>query len=254
MFHIQHASKKLFIVEISIKFINCWQDYAIIFNEENTHSDFEKYFKGNDKNVAREWTLERGYFNNNSSFPRRAKRSTLKSLNIKLNQGDAENFCFDKFFKIIPHLPNEIPTEFHNTRFNLNYMEGIDIEVQAKSIRADESLRKVPIEKRNCYFEDERKLLFFHSYTRQHCSLECLANFIEKECGCVKFYMPRKKTTKVCPFSKIDCFIKNEKKFYSENELLSCRCLSPCNQIKYSYEVYRSKMDAFAAIILKEEA
>lgn len=141
-------------------------------------------------------------------------------------------------FKIIPHLPNEIPTEFHRTRFYMNYNENLGIEVSAKSIRTDYTLRRISPHRRNCYFEGEKKLKFFKSYSRAHCNLECLTNITLGKCGCVKFYMPRDKNTKVCTYAQLEC--KQNANYNTEIEMLACACYSPCNDIKYSHDLFRT--------------
>lgn len=216
----------------------------MIFDEENIHDDFKKYFKSKE-NLKFEWTLERGYFSENASTPARAKRTFTIHLNQYMSKKDSENICHFKNFKIIPHLPNEIPTEFHTYRFYFGYYEMMTIEIQAKSLRLDESLRKIPKEKRNCYFEGERKLLFFKSYTKDLCSLECYANFTMNSCGCVKYYMPRNKTAKVCSFSQYECVLDAESTFNSGSELSQCACYQTCTNLKYSFEHFRSQIDDF---------
>lgn len=42
----------------------------------------------------------------------------------------------------------------------------------------------------NVFFSTERQLRFFRTYTQYNCEAECLANFTQIQCGCVKFSMP----------------------------------------------------------------
>lgn len=165
-----------------------------------------------------------------------------------MTQFEEENFCYTKAFKVIPHLPCEIPTDFHRPRFYLNYQDVLNLEVRAKSIRTDDSVRNVALNQRNCYFEGERKLKFFKFYSRPHCILECKANITFRKCGCVKFHMPRDKDTPVCNYFEMNCVFNHYKAgmaVYSEEELLACTCHSPCNDIKYSFEVLHKAEDAF---------
>lgn len=190
-----------------------------------------------------EWTPERGYLSENSSYPFRAKRLSSVAYHLKLKNADAENCCGIKMFKIIPHLPSDIPTQLHYNRFYLKYGEYFGIEFEAKSIRTDDTLRTISPDQRNCYFEGEKMLKFFKSYSRAHCNLECMANITLKKCGCVKFYMPRDKNTKICTFTQLECRWNSSHKltsFYTEDEMMACDCYSPCNDIKYSYNVFRT--------------
>lgn len=70
--------------------------------------------------------------------------------------------------------------------------------VQPNLIETSLTLRDYAPSVRQCYFTMERKLRFFHSYTRQNCELECLSNFTLNECGCVTHAVPS--TAAILPF------------------------------------------------------
>lgn len=55
---------------------------------------------------------------------------------------------------------------------------------------ATPQLETVDLSKRLCFFEDEKHLSFYRTYTQRNCVLECEANFTLAFCGCVLFYMP----------------------------------------------------------------
>lgn len=44
--------------------------------------------------------------------------------------------------------------------------------------------------RRQCYFESERHLTYYKTYTQRNCELECFANFTIKKCNCSPFFMP----------------------------------------------------------------
>lgn len=140
-------------------------------------------------------------------------------------------------YKIIYHLPNEIPTIFHDYDFFDFGLKSINI-ITAQRFKTDASLRKYSIESRRCFFENKRKLKFFKSYTKAHCNVECLANFTFHECGCVKFSMPRANDTAVCDLNKVPCYLKaysSWPKFdaNSNQSAMPCNCYPPCTDIKY---------------------
>jgi len=54
-------------------------------------------------------------------------------------------------------------------------------------------------------------------------------------CGCVEFFMIRNLTTRICSGCEKDCYDTAKKEF--ENQKLSCKCLQPCNFVKYDYNV-----------------
>jgi amiloride-sensitive sodium channel len=104
-------------------------------------------------------------------------------------------------------------------------------------------LRKFSPQIRECYFESERKLKFFKSYTKAHCDYECMTNYTLKVCGCVKFSMPRTFTTPVCDLDKVECFknvIKNWPTW--NNETIECNCYPPCSNINYKIESLRENL------------
>lgn len=141
-------------------------------------------------------------------------------------------------YKLIYHLPNEVPNQFHDYDFFDFGLKSINI-VTAQRFKTDESLRKYSIESRRCFFDGERKLKFFKSYTKAHCNLECLANFTFFECDCVKFSMPRFNNTPVCDLNKVPCYLKAFSRWpkfdmNSNQSAMPCDCYPPCTDIKYS--------------------
>lgn len=43
---------------------------------------------------------------------------------------------------------------------------------------------------RGCFFNSERQLRFFQSYTSYNCFMECMGDFMKRKCGCAIFSMP----------------------------------------------------------------
>lgn len=46
--------------------------------------------------------------------------------------------------------------------------------------------------RRNCYFEDEKKLKYFNKYSKIDCLEECLSDLYYELCRCVPYYTVRK--------------------------------------------------------------
>lgn len=81
-------------------------------------------------------------------------------------------------------------------------------------------------------------LQFFKNYTKSHCDLECLADFIQKRCGCVRFFMPRNSSVKVCNITRFRCaqrafeeWPENDESYMSNK--MACNCYPSCAEIKY---------------------
>lgn len=201
--------------------------------------NFQKTF--NDKiHKDEHWTLENGFKSSIEEVPYRAIPTFDLKIVTKLNFSDTFDMCMTRRegYKIIYHMPNEIPTIFHDYDFFDFGLKSINI-VTAQRFKTDASLRKYSIDSRRCFFENERKLKFFKSYTKAHCNLECLANFTLHECDCVKFSMPRSKTTQVCELEKVSCYLKAYSRWpqfdaNSNQSVMPCDCYPPCTDIKYS--------------------
>jgi acid-sensing ion channel, other len=229
--------------------------FPTIFNTEIISDDFKCYLRDekiaqhyfwrhptftktiNDANQTNQWNLPNGFLTKNrDTLPIRA--FYFKNLQFKgaINNSDRSNLCSNtgRIFSIFLHMPNEILTPFHEPieRNHYHYL------LNAKLFKVDESLRPFPPQKRNCYFEDERKLKFFKSYTKAQCQFECLANFTLAKCGCVKFSMPRENSTRICGLKETSCYIR-----VAKNWNLTCDCLHPCTYIEYGIEKGQGMMN-----------
>lgn len=229
------------------------QSFYTIFNSDIISRDFNNYKRKNiaktisnenqvyDDDLTKEhWTLEHGYTSDIPSIPYRAVPSSTIKLVLALNESEYAEKCisFKEGFKVIFHLPNEMPTIFHNHDYADISNRRTLITVSAKSYSTDPSLARFPPSKRKCYFARERQLKFFKSYTKAQCELECLTNFTLRECGCVRFSMPRNRTTRVCDLVEMECYETAHKRWpkhdvMSNSSIMPCDCFPPCTDIKY---------------------
>jgi amiloride-sensitive sodium channel len=169
------------------------------------------------------------------TFPARAVRQSLGLLPARINNSELSNYCQFKQSRIFFHLPNEIPTPFHEAHpVEYHRLKEYRIEVESKT--TDEALRGFSPHQRDCYFEGERSLKFFKTYTKAHCYWECMTNYTLKLCGCVKFSMPRDEKTRVCEHPESNCYIdamETWPNISSNDQAKPCDCLSPCHDINY---------------------
>lgn len=174
------------------------------------------------------------------TFPVRATKRNLVIFPLNISRTDLTNFCLKKEFSVIIHLPNEIPTIFHKS-FPFEFGRFKRFRLNAISYKSDELLRSYSPYVRDCYFEGERQLKFFKSYTKAHCDWECMTNYTVENCGCVKFSMPRNSTTPVCSLLEAACFAYAMETWpgniESKNSDKPCDCLSTCSDIKYEMSV-----------------
>jgi amiloride-sensitive sodium channel len=189
------------------------------------------------------WSLEAGYLSD-SSYVQPAKALRRQEFLIGLTGTTNESFCeyHEKNYKIFLHLPNELPQDTYDT---IAIPLGVDdnILISADMTHYEESLRGFPPDKRGCYFEGEKPLKIFKSYTKANCEYECMTNFVNSSCGCVKFSMPRTKDMKVCDYFHYSCIASITdifpRSYYENHENMKkfpdypCGCLPSCHEIKY---------------------
>lgn len=239
------------------------EDATTIFNEKVISKDFECYsrqsvWRGvnqyyneksepwklvNERNREREWTLEGGYRNNSKyMYPSRAIRSEIFQFVTTIRRTDPLNLCPENgiFFLLYFHMPNEIMTPLHVPE----YIYGTRrLTLDATYHQVDGNLRHYSPEKRECYFDGEKQLKFFKSYTKSHCEFECMANFTLEVCGCVKFSMPRDDFTPVCNLNQASCYVKTMKEWNKSAK--NCACLHSCTYIDYSIKNDRTEHEEF---------
>ncbi|KAG5667655.1 hypothetical protein PVAND_015629 [Polypedilum vanderplanki] len=229
------------------------QHFETIYDNNSISNDF--YFESN-QNSETIWSLDRGYFDKSSQkIPFRANKKNIFTAIIAMKNSIADNVCISngKSFTFILHLPNEIPTFFHD-QFSLPYENIKTVTLTATKFKADEELKNYSPKIRSCYFENEKKLKFFKSYTKNICDLECLANKTLEICGCVKFSMPREEGTPVCGLDKIECYLEVIDNWPEEDIEAPCDCLKTCNDIEYSIRYEKlSNSEHIEALIEKIE-
>ncbi|CAG9805271.1 unnamed protein product [Chironomus riparius] len=237
-----------------------WQGHNTVFNKEVVSNDLTVFEdsdifeypvpvwdektknKSSSSNDMNFWTLENGYSTENEEvWPVRAERKHFVSFNMLIynRYGEAE-FCRNKGGGLIfmLHLPNELPTLSHQKNF-IAFNDDKKVEITAKSFKTRHDLRHLKPRKRQCYYESERTLKFFKSYTKAHCDFECMTNHTLEACGCVKFSMPREKHTPVCDIDEIKCYynaMQNWPKRSDKHFKIPCECYPPCSNIKYSIQ------------------
>lgn len=195
-------------------------------------------------NAKIKWTLDGGYSDDHQlhDMPVAAQRDSRFGIYMMLNKTDSENLCplHGNSFNYYLHLPNEILSPLHRKE-HVKFHEAKTVSLTAKSYKMSDDLRKISANVRGCYFEGERKLNFFKSYTKSNCEYECMTNYTLKECGCVKFSMPRDKNTPVCDWNSAKCYSNAMRKwpnFDSSTDKLQaiCGCLRTCSDIKYKVD------------------
>lgn len=155
------------------------------------------------------------------------------------------------------HIPGDIP-KMSKPFLRIPFGQEVTIYIKAGVMITSDALRDYNPNRRRCYFEKERYLRFFKTYSYMNCELECLTNHTLATCGCVKFSMPRNSKDPVCGYSKIYCYKKAKKdwiKLNFEEEKWSdmhvkhnskCNCLPSCMDIEYDSEISQADYDSIS--------
>ena len=201
------------------------------------------------------WSLEKGYVEGaKEKYPLRVfhpKESGGLFLSLEVSNSDLEYVCRTAGLNF--HISLTVPGgAFASQTFKAPIYENTYIVMRPQMTTTSEGLRYYDPKQRKCFYQSERRLRFFKTYTRPNCEEECLANLTKKICGCVSFSMPRDKETKICGAAKIKCYKDVESKLFrrvrSKNEVEKtfrdkCNCLGACTAIKYVADVNEYELD-----------
>ncbi|KYQ53387.1 Sodium channel protein Nach [Trachymyrmex zeteki] len=117
------------------------------------------------------------------------------------------------------------------------------ISVTGTSIRAMESLRAIPLEKRLCYFHNE--IPGEIRYSHQSCISGCIAEHTHHLCGCLPFYYPEKrKGMRTCYLPDVNCLLSVRKLIPDYVNKKYCKnCLPQCTDMLYTISSEDVKME-----------
>lgn len=142
------------------------------------------------------WNLIYGYSQTaNKSYPYRALDSDLRSslaVTFKVSTADMDHLCSGgpQGFIVAPHPPNERP-QMYKRYFYVPLEQAVLLSIEPSLMRNVRKVREQNLNVRKCYLNSERHLRFFKHYTEFNCKMECLQNFTQAKCGCVKYSMLR---------------------------------------------------------------
>ncbi|CAB4058795.1 ASICN [Lepeophtheirus salmonis] len=121
----------------------------------------------------------------NNLINRQNSASPERGLSILLDSKSKDYFVSsDNFigFKILVHDPQSYP-EVKGRSLIIGPGKESFMTIAASHTEGSDSIRKLPIERRNCLFSDERKVKeskvnFFKDYSQENCYLECRAKHL----------------------------------------------------------------------------
>uniref|UniRef100_A0AAR5Q842 Pickpocket protein 28 n=1 Tax=Dendroctonus ponderosae TaxID=77166 RepID=A0AAR5Q842_DENPD len=192
-------------------------------------------------NNVYDWNAEKGFEDaeyGEFTIPRRPLGAGAHlGLSVVLDAQVANYHCSSTRsigFKVILANPIETPKM---ADFGFLISPGFETRVTIEpSVReATETLRDVAVQKRQCYFSNERPLQYYRFYSQRNCLLECQSNYTLNLCECVPYYLPKNKQIKYC--GKIEKFCVETAKNDMETVVgngSNCNCLPSCFSTQYT--------------------
>lgn len=144
---------------------------------------------------SRHWNVEDGYQSNvdeNELYPNRffTEYSNTFAFRLLMTVDDSFHLCHHLLgFILSLHMPNELWQMSKNQIF-IPPGKFTNILIIPKVTITSDGLRRYAPQVRGCFFQTERQLRFFKSYSQRNCDHECLTNFTRNLCKCVGFNMP----------------------------------------------------------------
>lgn len=142
------------------------------------------------------WDLDGGYTGgaNESPYPRRMSITKIYeglTIMLRIRKEDIEYGCEDPIsgFNLFFSTPS-VTISPKRQWIRIPSMEHNFLYIKPTIWMTSNDLRDFKPNERHCIYNHERQLRFFKYYSRPSCEAECLANFTQKQCGCVKLSMP----------------------------------------------------------------
>ncbi|CAH1634777.1 unnamed protein product [Spodoptera littoralis] len=233
----------------------------------NDTQAWHKTFDVDAKPSALNWGLDIGY---PKVFP---PDLTMKPLRV-MASGEANGLGVELFLNNTEHqyacegkslgftILISSPTDhvYTSTVLRLPMDRMTTIEVTPLTYKTDFSLRALSPYRRQCFFQNEKRLQYYEFYTDSNCKHDLLVQEARKKCNCVLFNWPRKFIWEpVCTTKDdFDCISSVEAKveeqliyaYYAESEdergtsqaQESQSCHPSCNDVIYASQVFYSDL------------
>ncbi|XP_061391274.1 pickpocket protein 28-like [Musca vetustissima] len=199
--------------------------------------------------VAIDWTPDKGYPKDLPLhyYPRvSGGTGSRMGLTVVLNVSSSEYYCSKTKcvgFKVLVHNPAELP-KISNYGFLMTAGREARIPIEPIYQDAVDSIRYIKKSVRRCLFSDEGDLVYYRTYSRKNCELECEAKILMKKCSCVLYYLPRiDPTVPICGPNDNRCTTQVQSEIESSNKSASCdSCLPGCFELNYRTTLTSSSM------------
>ncbi|KAG4078929.1 hypothetical protein HA402_010881 [Bradysia odoriphaga] len=242
----------------------CFTFNSLYPNEMFMDDVSEKFMSSYNYNTSdhMHWTLEDGYtngFEDNRAtgiylYPYRVINAGSKAgldIVMAMKMQDLDYSCRGPVqgFKVVLHPSDELP-QVDGQYFRIPVGQAVRASIKPNVLRTTKSLTGLHPQRRQCFFNFERKLRYMKTYSKRNCEMECLANYTLGFCGCVKFSMPHDRSTPICGIAKVNCYIEAEMDLLEDSDTIetskkinSCNCLPACTSISYDTEISQSSYE-----------
>lgn len=129
--------------------------------------------------------------------------------------------------QILLHNPTETPL-VKEMGLTLQAGHETKFRIMPDKIDANENIRSIKPAYRQCVFNNENPLLYYRTYSRRNCEMECEAQLYLEKCNCIKYYMPRiYSNSSVCGIKDDPC-IRNISRSSTEFKSKEMTCIDIC--------------------------
>ena len=142
------------------------------------------------------WSMESGYERQfgKEEYPIRVNGSDHMStleINLVSDKRNVNYFCpiSYKGFNVFLSPPFDQTTLFQRS-IGVPLSQDTHIHFAPELTTTSNGLRKYSPIQRKCFFQSERQLRYFKTYSSNNCEMECWANIMKERLGCVHFLMP----------------------------------------------------------------
>uniref|UniRef100_A0A1B0BH49 Uncharacterized protein n=1 Tax=Glossina palpalis gambiensis TaxID=67801 RepID=A0A1B0BH49_9MUSC len=250
-----------------------YRELDYIPQADRTKIDYNNYFDGElppFNNITGAWSLDNGYVGQGfNSYPQRMVLTSARNGLFVILNGFEHNFdysCrnFKQGYKVFLNSPESIPLTTGNYIL-VPHNDEVLVSIIPHYVMSAKNLHDIEPKKRQCFFNDERYLRYFKSYSQNNCQIECLVNYTISKCGCVKYWMPKPTAIPFCSLEDVFCYTNAEEemilkiqnqtneKIKDDNVKVMCDCMPSCNSLDYDFEISASYYNMEKTIIAWRE-
>jgi acid-sensing ion channel, other len=143
------------------------------------------------------------------------------------------DFEAESGIRFFVHRSDELPSE--NSLQGRQNNHQLIISVFLQQTLLSNEVKRMSIERRNCYFEHEKSLELFKAYSKTNCDHECQSFAFAFHCGCVPFYLLKQPKEEFCTIKDKKCL--DIVRLNLTEEVVNCNCLDKCETLTFSMNI-----------------